>query len=62
MGEVQKYIKPELLRATKERDIYKRVDQFHHCPLLATHICFVYCFITAVQNVRIDYNFPDHMQ
>ena len=22
-------------------------------PLLATHICFVYCVITAVQNVRI---------
>ena len=30
-----------------------RVEQFHHCPLLATHICFVYCVITAVQNVRI---------
>ena len=42
-----------LLRATKERAIYMRVNKFHHCPLLATHICFVYCVITAVQNIRI---------
>ena len=31
-------------------------------PLLATHICVCICFITAVQNVRIAYNFYDHMQ
>ena len=43
-----------LLRATKERAIYMRAHQSHHRPLLATtHIYFVYCVITAVQNVRI---------
>ena len=30
-----------------------RAHQFHHCPLLATHMCFAYCVITVVQNVRI---------
>ena len=39
------------LHATNERAIYMRVDQFHHCPLQAAHICFVYCVITVVQNV-----------
>ena len=36
----------------------------HHqlVSLLATHICFVYCVITAVQSVRITYTFPDHIQ
>ena len=38
----------QVLRATKERTIYMRAHQFPHCPLLATHICFVYCSITAV--------------
>ena len=45
------YFVSSLLRATQERAIYNGVDQFHHRPLLATHICFVYCVITAVQNV-----------
>ena len=37
--------------------------QYSYMYQWTTHICFVYCgVITAVQNVRIAYNLPDHMQ